>query len=166
MLALLETLDPWLTTLGATNFHLTRLLHGFHATDSPQLCLAHPTQNTVHHHGDGCHLYQTQALATADMACITFFFLLQPDEYTTKPNSTAPCNIADVQLLHNDKILSWSTLPEPALLITNYVTYTFCSQKNGIRGKVLSQGHWVTLSAAPSKHQFAASYITSRTAHQ
>jgi len=74
----------------------------------------------------------TGALAIADMACIAFFFLLQPGKYTAKPNSTTPFNIADVQLLHNDQILSWSTLPEPALLIANYVTYTFRSQKNSV----------------------------------
>jgi len=141
MLALLGTPDPRLTTLGATDFRLARLLRGFHATDPAPNCVR-PIPLKILRTTMEMAATSTEpgALATADMACITFFFLLRPGEHTAKPNSTAPFNIADVQLLHNDKILSWSTLPEPALLIANYVTYTFRSQKNGIRGEALGQG--------------------------
>jgi len=127
-LALLGTPDPRLTALGATDFRLAQLLRGFRATDpAPNrvhpiplkiLCTAMDMAATSSTPG---------ALATADMACIAFFFLLRPGEYTAKPHSTAPFTLGDIQLLHNDQILSWQELPEPALLMANYVTYTFLS---------------------------------------
>ncbi len=56
------------------------------------------------------------------------------------PNSMAAFTLGDIQLLHNDQILSWWDLPEPALLTANYVTYMFHTQKNGMHGKALGQG--------------------------
>jgi len=82
-----------------------------------------------------------RALATANMACIAFFFLLCPGEYTANPNSMAAFILGgDIQLLLNDQILLWQDLPRSALLMANYVTYTFRMQKNGMRGKALGQG--------------------------
>jgi len=79
-------------------------------------------------------------LTMADMACIAFFFLLHPGEYTTNPNSMAAFNLADTQLLHNDQVLPWQDLPKLALLMANYITYMFCMQKNGMHGEALGQG--------------------------
>jgi len=140
-LALLGTPDPRLTALGATDFRLARLLRGFHATD-PAPNRVRPIPLKILH--KAMELAATSptagALATADMACIAFFFLLRPGEYTAKANSTASFNLGDIQLLHNDQLLSWQDLPEQALLTANYVTYTFRTQKNGVRGEALGQG--------------------------
>jgi len=80
----------------------------------------------------------TQAIA--DMACIAFFFLLHLGEYTASCNNDNSFTINDIQLLRDDLVLPWSTMPEPKLLTANYVTYTFRTQKNGVRGEALGQG--------------------------
>ena len=140
-LALLGTPDPRLTALGATDFRLSRLLHGFHATDpTPNRVCPIPLKILRTTMDMAAMSLTAGALATADMACIAFFFLLRPGEYTANPNSTAAFTLADTQLLHNDQILPWQDLPEPALLTANYVTYTFRTQKNGVRGEALGQG--------------------------
>ncbi len=140
-LALLGTPDPRLNSLGTIDFHLSRLLRGFQASD-PAPTRVRPIPLKI--------LRQTLlmattsatagAIATADMACIAFFFLLRPGEYTARTASTAPFLISDIQLLHNDRILQWQTDPLPTIMSANYVTYTFRTQKNGVRGEALGQG--------------------------
>jgi len=80
------------------------------------------------------------ATATTDMACIAFFFLLCLGKYTAKSASTAPFLISDIQLLHNDRVLNWQQDAKNTLQMANYVTYTFRTQKNGIRSEALGQG--------------------------
>jgi len=127
--------------MGAVDFRLTRLLRGFHAADpAPNRVRPIPLKilQTVMEMANEAPT--PGSLATADMACIAFFFLLRPGEYTAKTNSTAPFTINDIQLLRDDYILPWRTATEPELLTANYVTYTFRTQKNGVRGEALGQG--------------------------
>jgi len=141
VLALLGSPDPWLNQLGAIDYRLSRLLRGFQATDpAPNqarpipLCIIHTTLEMA------ATSPTAGAQAIADMACIAFFFLLRPGEYTASHNNDNSFTINDIQLLRDDLVLPWSTTPEPKLLTTNYVTYTFHTQKNGVRGEALGQG--------------------------
>jgi len=140
-LALLGTPDPQLNTLGAVDFQLSRLLCGFSASDPapnhvqpiPLKILTTAMDMAATSSSPGTH-------AIADMACIAFFFLLCPGEYTTQPNSTTSFMLTDIQLLHDDCILDWQTSSEALLTTANYVTLTFCTHKNGICGEALGQG--------------------------
>jgi len=140
-LALLGAPDPCLNTLGTMDFRLSRLLRGFTAADpAPNRVRPIPLKILRTAMDMATTLPDPGAQATADMACIAFFFLLRPGEYTARANSTVPFKLGDIQLLHDDRILSWQTLSEPDLLTANYVTYTFRTQKNGVRGEALGQG--------------------------
>jgi len=140
-LALLGTPDPRLTSLGATDFRLAWLLRGFHATDpAPNHVRPIPLKILCTTMDMAATSSTPGALATADMACIAFFFLLRPGEYTASRNNDNSFTINDIQLLRDDLVLPWSTTPEPELLTANYVTYTFRTQKNGVRGEALGQG--------------------------
>jgi len=106
-LALLGTPDPRLNHMGAVDFRLTRLLRGFHAADpAPNRVRPIPLKilQTVMEMANEAPTPGSPA--TADMACIAFFFLLHPGEYTAKTNNTAPFTINDIQLLWDDYILS------------------------------------------------------------
>jgi len=131
MLALLGALDPRLNHLGAIDFCLTCLLHGFHASDPAPNRVQPIPLKILHQTLKMAAAAPTPgATATADMACIAFFFLLRPGEYTAKTASTSPFLISDVQLLCDDHLLHWQHDTEANLPTANYVTYTFCTQKN------------------------------------
>jgi len=123
------------------DFRLSRLLRGFTANDpAPNRVQPIPLKILRTVMDMAATSTDPGALATADMACIAFFFLLRPGEYTAHNNSAAPFRLGNIQLLRDNQILPWQTLPKHDLLTANYVTYTFRMQKNGVRGEALGQG--------------------------
>ena len=83
-------------------------------------------------------------IATADMICIAFFFLLRPGEYTVSPAESTPFELKDVQFFMGQRRLDINTALEAEILSATFASLTFDKQKNSVRGEVI--GH------APSGH--------------
>ena len=86
-------------------------------------------------HGSGDELL----IATADMICIAFFYLLRPGEYTVSPADSTPFELKDVQLFAGQRRLDLNTALDAELLSATFASLTFDKQKNGVRGEVI--GH-------------------------
>jgi len=74
----------------------------------------------------------------SDMACIAFFFLLRPGEYTGTTGDNAPFRLRDVQLFIGLRRLSLMTAPLADLQAATHTSLTFTDQKNGVRGEVVN----------------------------
>lgn len=79
------------------------------------------------------------SLATADMICLAFFFLLRPGEYTTASVESTPFTLNDVQLFVGLTRLDLQTASDAEILSANFASLTFTTQKNSVRGEVV--GH-------------------------
>jgi hypothetical protein len=92
--------DPHLTTSGASNLRLQRLLAAYVRSDPPPSRVK-PVPLTLLHHVCSQHKLDVHPLGpvTADMITIAFFFLLHPGEYakTDNPDSMPFC-LCDVHL--------------------------------------------------------------------
>jgi hypothetical protein len=141
MLSLLGTQDPRLNQTGEVDFRLTRLLKGMKATDA-EAQRVKPIPLKVLHQvlASASTSHTAGATAVADMACIAFFFLLRPGEYTYNQGSTTAFRCCDVRLYQDDNQIPWHTATTADLDRANYTTYTFVTQKNGVRGEVVGQG--------------------------
>ena len=87
------------------------------------------------------HLEYTRA--TTDMIIIAFFFLLRPGEYVdTNRISTEsdPFRLADTQLFSGQRRINQVTASDADLLDATLAALTFTTQKNGVRGEVISLG--------------------------
>jgi hypothetical protein len=78
--------------------------------------------------------------AIADMICLAFFFLLRPGEYTGSPSDTTPFTLQDVQCWIGHQRFLATTIPIADLSRVTFVTLTFTTQKNGVRGEVIGLG--------------------------
>ena len=78
--------------------------------------------------------------AVADMATLAFFFLLRPGEYTSNTTDSSPFRLADVRLATGSTYIDLATAPLTALDAATFVSLTFTTQKNGVRGEVLGLG--------------------------
>jgi hypothetical protein len=78
--------------------------------------------------------------AVADMICLAFFFLLRPGEYTGTPSDTTPFCLQDVQCWVGQQRFLATTIPLTDLPRITFVTLTFTTQKNGVRGEVIGLG--------------------------
>lgn len=88
------------------------------------------------------HLEYTRA--TTDMIIIAFYFLLRPGEYVDKNRNAEendPFRLADTQLFDvGQHRLDLSTASDEQLLAATSASLTFTTQKNGVRGEVISLG--------------------------
>lgn len=80
--------------------------------------------------------------ATGDCLVLAFYFLLRPGEYSGAPRTTADdlFRIQDVGVWIGHRRLDPCRCPTPDLLAATFVTVTFTSQKNGVRGETLGHG--------------------------
>lgn len=74
---------------------------------------------------------------TADMIIIAFFFLLRPGEYSFSKTDSDPFLLADVQFWIGHQRLNTMTATHSQLLQATFVSLTFTTQKNGVRGEVI-----------------------------
>ena len=77
--------------------------------------------------------------AVADMICIAFFFLCRPGEHTVTKDNT-PFKAEDVKLYVGKRRIQWRTATEAELFAATAVSLTFTTQKNGVKGEVISHG--------------------------
>jgi hypothetical protein len=127
-------------TTGQLDFRLQRQLKAFEKQDPAPtrvkpipFQLVHHTVTTAHKHGQPSNATQ----ATADMICIAFFFLLRPGEYTYTKNST-PFRLQDVLLYIGQRQLRPHEISAVELNTITAVSLCFTTQKNGVKGEVIS----------------------------
>jgi hypothetical protein len=80
----------------------------------------------------------TQAIT--DMITLAFFFLLRPSEYTGTPSDTTPFTLQDIQCWIGQQRFLATTIPIDDLPRVTFVSLTFTTQKNGVRGEVIGLG--------------------------
>jgi hypothetical protein len=97
--------------------------------------------------------------AIADMICLAFFFLLRPGEYTGTPSETTPFTLHDVQCWIGHQRYLATTIPINDLTRVTFVTLTFTTQKNGVRGEVIGLGR------SGNPHLCPVAALTRRIAH-
>lgn len=74
------------------------------------------------------------------MICLAFFFLLRPGEYTATTSESTPFRLGDVGLSSGGTYVNVFTAPDEDLDAADFVTLTFTTQKNGVRGEVIGLG--------------------------
>lgn len=75
--------------------------------------------------------------AVADMIALAFFFLLRPGEYTSTHSESAPFRLCDTQLFLGLRSLDLTTASDDDLRRATFVSLTFTTQKNAVRGEVI-----------------------------
>lgn len=76
----------------------------------------------------------------ADLLIIGFFFLMRPGEYCDSGASKHPFRLRDIELHNHNTSLPWDTTPTTTLHRANFITLTFTTQKNAIRGEKIGHG--------------------------
>lgn len=133
--------DPRQTSQGHMDFRLTRQISYYKKQDPPPdrvkpvpvavlLWILHAAAISPHS--------GTQAIA--DMIALAFFFLLRPGEYTATPSDTTPFRIADVRVAAGGRYMDPLTASDAELDTATFVSLTFTTQKNGVRGEVIGLG--------------------------
>jgi hypothetical protein len=133
--------DPRLTVTGQHEFRLGRQLRGYTREDPPPdrvkpipvLVIYHATSLAQQHN-------TVEALAVTHMLCITFFFLCRPGEYTAPNGTNAPFRLADVTFYVGARWVAASSATAHDLNCATFVTLTFTTQKNSVRGEVIGLG--------------------------
>ena len=77
--------------------------------------------------------------AIADMTCLGFYFLLCPGEHTHSADNT-PFTLQDVAIYCDATKLDYATFQDHMMAHANSVSLTFTTQKNGVRGEVITHG--------------------------
>jgi hypothetical protein len=141
--ALLGAPDPRKDSLGNIDYRLRLVLRSFSRKDpAPHRVKPVPIsilQNILNaaYSSSGTHVQQ----AVADMACIAFFFLLRPGEYTgTEEGLSAPFRLKDVSLCLGRHCWDISTTSAADLHRSTGSSLTFDNQKNGVRGEIIAHG--------------------------
>ena len=133
--------DPRFTVQGKTDFRLQRQLKAYGKADPPPSRTKPLPVSVLRHALSAAHnAASPKAMAVADMACIAFFFLMRPGEYASSPTDSQPFRIADVQLFLGSRRLDYNTSPPADLHAATFVSFTFTTQKNGVRGEVVGLG--------------------------
>ena len=133
--------DPRLNDAGHLDFRLTRQLRGYSRADPPPTRVKPiPISVIIHALTVAAASDTADSWAVADMACTAFFFLLRPGEYTSAPSDTRPFYLEDIQLFIGRAHLNLATASDGDLQTATFTTYTFTTQKNGVRGEVIGLG--------------------------
>ena len=133
--------DPRLTATGDVDFRLARQLR-FYSKDDPPPARVKPIPVAVLHWiTNAASLSQNcSSHAVSDMAALAFFFLLRPGEYTSSTTDSRPFRLADLRLAIGSLYLDLSTAPDASLDAATFLSLTFTTQKNGVRGEVIGLG--------------------------
>ena len=74
------------------------------------------------------------------MIILAFFFLLRPGEYTATASDNTPFRLADIRLAIGGQYLDPFLATEADLEAATFVSLTFTTQKNSVRGEVIALG--------------------------
>ena len=140
-LAMLGAPDPRHNIHGDIDFRLQRQLRGYARLDTPPNRVKPVPLSVIRHVlALAFEQHNPEAQAIADMICLAFYFLLRPGEYTGNPSNTTPFTIADVQCYIGQQRITAPLLTLQHLPRLTFVTLTFTTQKNGVRGEVIGLG--------------------------
>jgi hypothetical protein len=135
------------TTL--TDFRLYRQLRCYAKQDPPPsrvkplpLAVLHNVRQLAAFKGDQI------SLAVSDLSYLAFFWLLRPGEYCSSSDSH-PFRLRDVQLFIGNARLDPLTCALADLARVTFVTLTFTTQKNGVRGEIIGHARSGHLYACP-----------------
>lgn len=137
--ALLGTPDPRKNSHGAIDFRIARQLRGYARLDPPPNRVK-PVPVTIIRHVMALASITTAPpsnQAIADMISLAFFFLLRPGEYTATPSDTVPFTLQDLQCWIGQQRYQATDIPLIDLPRVTFVTLTFTTQKNSVRGEVI-----------------------------
>ena len=133
--------DPRLTTRGTTEFRLGRQLRGYAKADPPPDRVKPVPISVVYHAANIARQHGTaESLAVIHMLCIAFFFLCRPGEYTAPTADNAPFRLKDVTFYVGNRRVLAPTATDDDLARATFVTLTFTTQKNAVRGEVIGLG--------------------------
>ena len=136
--------DPRLNSNNNIDFRLQRMIAAWKKQDPPPNRVKPIPMQVLRQLAtvaQQSHLEYTRA--TTDMIIIAFFFLLRPGEYVdTNRNATEsdPFRLADTQLFSGQRRIDQVTASDADLLDATLAALTFTTQKNGVRGEVISLG--------------------------
>ena len=131
-------LDP----TGATDFRLGRQLRCYTKQDPPPKRVKPIPIQVVHALVEAAYAATNPDppyLAIIDMICIAFFFLMRPGEYT-KTNDNTPFKLQDVKLYIGQVRLDYNNATDAQFTAVTAVSLTFTTQKNGVKGEVITHG--------------------------
>jgi hypothetical protein len=135
--------DPRVNTFGDVDFRLQSLLQAWTKTDAPPTRVK-PLPMVVlrRAHHDALHLPTPKFLPTGDCLLLAYFFLLRPGEYSGTPLSAVDdlFRIQDIGVWIGHRRLDLLQCPADDLLAASFVTLTFTTQKNGVRGETIGHG--------------------------
>jgi hypothetical protein len=131
--------DIQLNPQGQIHYILQQQLKGYTRADSPATRVK-PIPFTIVDYTN-LHATTTQDKATADIATISFFFLLRPGEHTHSfsGSDTQPFRLQDVTSRLGASTVNAATGPLHLISLATFVTLTFTKQKNGTESEVV--GH-------------------------
>jgi hypothetical protein len=140
--AALGASDPRLDAHGNIDFRIQRQLRGYSRVDPPPNRVKPiPVQILRHVVALAAQPSATPDVqAVADMITLAFFFLLRPGEYTGTASDTTPFTLHDVQCWIGQQRFLATTIPLEDLPRVTFVSLTFTTQKNGVRGEVIGLG--------------------------
>lgn len=130
--------DPRFTSQGDMDFRLARQLRFYSKEDPPPHRVKPVPVNVllwVLHAATSVENPSTSAIA--DMIALAFFFLLRPGEYTATSSATTPFRLTDVRLSIGSTYIDNFTASDATLDSVTFVSLTFTTQKNGVRGEVI-----------------------------
>jgi hypothetical protein len=132
--------DPRLAANGKHEFRLGRQLSAYTKKDDPPTRVKPIPVQVIEHVLALATATPTPAgSATASMILIAFFFLMRPGEHTVLPDNR-PFFMEDIQFHVGNQRYNASTIPLALLDSTTFVTYTFTTQKNSVRGEAIGLG--------------------------
>ena len=132
--------DPRLAPSGKHEFRLGRLFAAYKKQDDPPMRVKPIPIQVIQHSLTLAEASPTpDNLAVANMILIAFFFLMRPGEHTVTKENT-PFTLADIQFNVGSQRYNAATIPLALLDATSFVTYTFTTQKNAVRGEAIGLG--------------------------
>lgn len=136
--------DPRLNSFGAVDFRLQSLFAAWKRVDPPPTRVK-PMPFSVLRHAHTHAMAQppgSRASASGDCLLLAYYFLLRPGEYSGVPRTDADdlFRLQDVGVLIGHRRLAPLTCPVADLQAATFVTLTFTTQKNGVRGETIGHG--------------------------
>ena len=137
--------DPRLNVFGELDYRLQAVLRTWKKADPP------PTRvkplpmlvlRRAHTLAEANLTVSPRLFAAGDCLILAFYFLLRPGEYSGAPRTADDdlFRFKDVGVWLGHRRLDPLTCPTDDLLAATFVTVTFTTQKNGVRGETLGHG--------------------------
>ena len=131
--------DPRLDTFGKQDFRLTRMYSAWKKADSPP-ARVEPVPMVLLMRAADLATPTVQDHATIDCIWMAFYFLLRPGEYANASgDATHPFHLQDVEFKigaqHFTNVERCTVLQ---FLSATFVSLTFTTQKNGVKGEKLA----------------------------